>query len=486
MGAPYVTSPPREWEDFFYEAIFCGRYGGKSFMGAARHLLYVTAHPGSTNIIAVPNFKTANRGTLPALKKVLRSYGFQQGAHWDFNKTDMVITYHFAGDATAIIVSLDDEDSGRSIRAGSIWLDEAGFVSWEAFKGLQPTMTEVGLPHQMWLTSTPTGKGHWTYPFFFPREAQEEGYSDLNLASYIVSESGGPLEDRKDVWLLNPDAPDDPPSHRTCMFAETKDNPYGGAQEAHQMALFLGVNSAQYKQEQGGRFVVQEDATYPQWNTDHHAKKRSEWPEGCRDPLWKPDLVGMGVDFGKAHKSAIVVTGIDHYGRWFMLECWSKTGSNPVEVAENAARLATKWGATACWSDHDPGWRYALVDALGELEIPCLLANKQYGRASDPSGGLGTVARILAKTVTINGKEEQACFVDRELCWDFVREIENYHLPPEVSGKPQSEHPQKINDDCVDAGRYNWVGMVRWRWDDPGFEADQGFKVISTTLNGSR
>ena len=120
------------------------------------------------------------------------------------------------------------------------------------------------------------------------------------------------------------------------------------------------------------------------------------------------------------------------------------------------------------------------------LGIPCLLANKQYGRISDPSGGLGTVATVLAKTVTINGKEEQGCFVDRDLCWDYVREIENYHLPPEVSGKPQSERPSKINDDLMDADRYVTVGMIRWRWDDPGFEADQGFKVIETTLVGGR
>lgn len=480
MGAPYVYNPPREWEDFYYEAVFAGRFAGKSFMGAARHLLYVMAHPGSTNIIAVPNFKEANRGTIPALKKVLRAQGFVQGAHWDINKTDMIITYHFAEDAIAIIVSLDDEDAARGIRAGSIWLDEAGFVSWDAFVGLQPCLTEEGLPHQMWMTSTPTGKGHWTYRFFFPRESFEEGYSDLNLAPYIVSESGGPYEDRKDLLLLNPEEPDDPPSHRVCMFAETRDNPHGGQKEANQMAMMHGANSAQYKQEQSGRFVVMDDATYPQWNTDYHAKSRSEWPEGCRDPKWKPDLVGIGVDFGRSrgHGAGIVVKGIDHYGRWFTLETWTKEGSNPVEVAAVARELAEKWDASGCWSDHDPGWRYALVEALGEIGVTCTLANKQYGRVSDPSGGLGTVAFVLSKKVIIDGLEVQGCYVDRDLCWAYVREIENYSLPPEVNGKAQSERPNKVNDNLMDADRYVTVGMKRWHWDDEGWEKEQGMRVI--------
>ena len=475
MGAPVVTVPERPWSNYFYEAIFAGRYGGKSYIGAARHLIYAMTFPGSTNIIAAPNFKTINRGTFPALKKVLAAHGLQAGRDYDFNKTDMVLTYRWG--STAIFVSLDDEDAGRSIRAASIWIDEAGFVSWEAFKGIQPTMTEEGYPHQLWMTSTPTGRGHWTYPFFFPREAFEEGYSKTDLGPYILAESGGPQAPRKDVLLLNPEDLEAAPSQRVCMFGETKDNPHGGPAQANQMALLLGRNTAVYRQEQGGRFVVIDDATYPQWDTDYHAKLRSEWPEGCRDPQWRPDQVGIGVDFGRSrgHGSGIVVKGVDHYGRWCTLETWKKEGSNPGEVAEVAARLSKKWDASGCWSDHDPGWRYALVSAL---DIPCMLANKQYGRISDPSGGLGNVAFVLSKKVMIDGKEEQGCFVDRELCWDYVREIENYTLPPEANGKAQSERPNKINDNLMDADRYVTVGMIRWFWDDPEFEAQQGMRIF--------
>lgn len=456
MGAPYA--PWRAWENYLYLAVFGGRFAGKSFAGALRHFLFCNAHPHSTNIIAFPDYHTWNIGTFPALKKVFRKQGLIEGVHWTYNVTNKTLYYTWC-DVTVYCISLDDEKGGRSARAASVWIDEAGFITFKAFTGLQPTMTEEGFPHQCWMTSTPVGKQHWTYQFFEPALSYEEGYSDRDLSKELEDLDG--IQDGR----------------RHYFFAATAENPHGGVREDLEMARIYGRDSKEYQQEARGRFVVSEGLTYAAWNTEFHALPRSAWPGKERqNPKWRPSHVCMGGDFGEDHAATWTVGGIDTDGREYVLEVWKKRQAGPVEMRKEGIRLATKWGAQYGFTDHDPTWRRVIYPA--ELELiedgrivksrwpeGCYLkpANKYVGSSADPSGGIG----LIHATLRARHKDGGPMYiVDRDMCAPLVREYENYQRPGTVEGKPSPERPLHVGDDLMDAERYRKTMQSLWlKWD---------------------
>lgn len=459
MGAPYY--PDREWEDMLYLGLFAGQDSGKSYAGAVRHLLYLQAWAGSVNIIAAPDFTRLERATLQTWKEVLASQGYIEGTDYLHNVTLKKITYW--NGAIDYLCSLDNPSSVRGIRASSIWLDEAGYTIWEAMKALQPRMTRPGFPHQFTATSTPapTGKRHWAYPFFFPRDAFEEGYSDVDVSQIIVAETGTSNGREHSISLRGQTL--EYAGRRHCLFAETRENPHGGQEEWEQLVALLGEDSPEFEIEARGRFVVPHGLTYTTWRTDVHALPRKAWPDpATRDPGWKPDRVAMGGDFGVDHPAAWVVWGMDTHGREYVLDEWAKRDSDPFEMATEGVRLAKLWGAKHVFTDHDPVWFRPIKAVMNQHDIGMYRANKMVGRPSDPSGGIGMISAALRRRFP---DDTPGLIVDRDRCPGLIREFENYQRPEEKEGQPRSERPVHIGDDRLDALRYvRTAGALRLHW----------------------
>lgn len=61
-----------------------------------------------------------------------------------------------------------------------------------------------------------------------------------------------------------------------------------------------------------------------------------------------------GADFGFTNPAALIVGGIDHDGRMYLVEEWYKRGQTREAVAEAAAAMTAKWGIKCWFIDHDP------------------------------------------------------------------------------------------------------------------------------------
>lgn len=487
MGAPYY--PEREWSDMLYQGLFAGQDSGKTYAGAARHLLYINAWPNSVNIIAAPDFTRLERATLAQWKEFLSTQGFYENEHYIHNVTLKKITYLWNG-AVDYLCSLDNPASVRGIRACAVWLDEAGYTDFAAMKALQPRMTRPGFPHFFDATSTPSpiGKYHWAYEFFFPRHAAEEGYAKADIRNKIELDlEGDPSVDRCCAVRLKDTVGRGgrviKGGIRICTFAETSENPHGGEEEYNELATLLGEDSPEFQTEARGRFVVPGGLTLSAWKSDVHALHRHQWPDpGTQDPNWHPDRVAMGGDFGVDHLAAWVVWAVGLNGREYILDEWALRDGSPEEMAEAGVKLAKRWAVTHVYTDHDPTWFRTIREAMWGIGVNMYRANKVVGRPSDPSGGIGMINAQLRKRFPDG---TPALIVDRDRCPGLIREVENYHRKTdEHDDKPTSERPVHVGDDRLDAGRYvrtamalklHWVGTQR---------AESGMVVVKSQLVG--
>lgn len=408
-----TNDSPTGWMDYLYQIVYGGRGGGKSQGGALRTLKYVTSHPRAFGIITAPTLNVIHDATLPALQRVFEQAGLYEDRDYSYNNTREEIKLWNGG--TILLRSTEHPQRIRGMDAAWFWMDEPRDSPLEAFLNLQATLRQQGFPHQGWMTTTPLGKYHWTYPLFFPEEAAREG-----MISEVGTRGTG-------IYVK--------------FFAPTRENPFGGEELYQNLIRTYGVDSPRARQELEGQIVLQEGLVYPTWDARRYVVPESEWPS-------YPVRVVAGVDFGFAAPAGVIVEGVDKVGRRYLLDQVYKAGLDEAELGGLLIALKRKYGIAyfACdWAD--PRWIHTL---RRRFKLPAVRAMKKVGRTTDPSSGIGLCTKALAN----DDQGEQMFFVSPK-CEDFIVEIENYvrDEPRNLLRNPD-ERPRKFRDHLMDSWRY--------------------------------
>ena len=143
-----------------YVAAATGRGGGKSYVGAAKALKYVSEHPGAMGMVTAPSYTTLRDATLLSVRSV-----WPEAMTKDFHPSSNTLIV--PNGSQVLFRTTDDPALLRGPNLAYFWMDEAPYSSQEAFKVLQGTLRQPGYPHQGWLTGTPRG-----YTWFFDEFAK--------------------------------------------------------------------------------------------------------------------------------------------------------------------------------------------------------------------------------------------------------------------------------------------------------------------------
>ncbi len=409
--------------DYTFLRVRGGRRSGKTRGGSLRALTFMAAFPGSRGIVTAPTGHIWEQATWPSIQDTLAKAGLRQNVHWEFNLTRMEFTLRngsgFWARTTEEVRSLEDAKLPGADLAW-FWMDEDRLSPEAAFLALQPALTQndiPGLVHSAWLTSTPSGKGHWSRKYFLPQQWAEDFDEEL-----FVPEAG---------------------VYRN-YFAKTADNPYLPAQaikvlrETYKGALAL--------QELEGEEIVTQNLRFDVWDRARLVP-REQWP----NPY--PEKVIAGVDFGHTHPSAILVEGFDGPDRYLM-DCFRKPKLDEKTLIEQARNMMNEHRIKMFFADSaDPRW----IKAMRAAGLPVRNAKKSLGSTGDPSSGFGLC--YVALTRTNDGRP--AFFVDPQRCKLWVQEVEGM-VEESKRGAPYSnEMPRNQRDDLVACWRYSEMAIEK-------------------------
>jgi len=176
--APFIHSLSR------FAALFSGRGAGKSASGSQKALGKISQ--GLCGAVMNPDFENFKISTWPEFKKwipwqhVVAPHQHRKNDDWIPNQP---FTLTFNNGAWVICKGLKDEDSARGPNLNWLWYDEAcRDKTGGAWKIAVPSV-RIGKDPQVWVTTTPAGKAHWTYEFFIKKNVQQgalDAFEDLS------------------------------------------------------------------------------------------------------------------------------------------------------------------------------------------------------------------------------------------------------------------------------------------------------------------
>lgn len=155
----------RKQYDFFHSRKtyvgYCGGRGaGKTFSGALKILHAAIQNPNRHYRVAAPTYKILKDTSIRTVNELADKLQIKQVYH----QTDHQLT--LTNGAKIDFRSAEDPDTLRGPNLSGFWLDEAGDLKEEAFNIAIACLREGGVMGQMFVTFTPRGKKHWTYPLF--------------------------------------------------------------------------------------------------------------------------------------------------------------------------------------------------------------------------------------------------------------------------------------------------------------------------------
>lgn len=139
-----------------FVGLISGVQGGKTVGGAAWELVQWQRKPQGDHLITAPTYKMLQHSTLRKLDKLIpRGWA-------EFNKAESC--YNLAWGGKAFVRSVEDPDSIEGISADSVWADEAGKYSVQAWENIQARRSATQGP--VLLTTTPYGLNWLKYQFY--------------------------------------------------------------------------------------------------------------------------------------------------------------------------------------------------------------------------------------------------------------------------------------------------------------------------------
>ena len=137
-----------------YVAAIGGIGSGKTFVGAAKVISRLQRR--ELGIVCAPTYKMLRDATQRTLFGMLRDLGIP----FEFNKGDNHLVIPSTGHEI-IFRSLDDPDNVRGPNAAYLWIDEAAYISAEAWRVVRGRV-RIGDRQQRWITTTPKGR-NWVW-----------------------------------------------------------------------------------------------------------------------------------------------------------------------------------------------------------------------------------------------------------------------------------------------------------------------------------
>lgn len=335
-----------------YPAAIGGIGSGKTFVGAAKTVSRVARE--EFGLVCAPTYKMLRDATQRTLFEMLRNLGIQFEHHKGDNHLTIPSTGH-----EIIFRSLDDPDNLRGPNVAYTWVDEAAYISAEAWR-IVKGRTRVGDKQQAWITGTPKGR-NWIW---------EEWVRDANDA------------------------------HPMYRF-RTDENPTLDAD----FASSLGYEGRFAEQELGGEFVSFDGLVYDMFNREVNVRQVDT--EGWRTVL--------GVDVGARNPTVVLVLKFAGDGRVHVAAEYYQRGMGSTAILNLIEQAADETQPESIFIDPSAA---AYIDDLQADGYPAEKANNDVqtgiqrvttafadGLTVDPSC-INTIAEFESYQYPDNGSDK--------------------------------------------------------------------------------
>lgn len=405
--AAFITDSRR------HPAFIAGRGSGKTAAGAMKAVLKALSGPG-TGIIAAPTFPMLEQAAKPEFLRFLDMvYKKDKRARWYLRKSENKVVLPYIG-SEVLFTTLENYDRIRGINASWGWVDEAGYIPYEAWRVMTACVRIVvqGRTPQLFVTSTPKGR-NWLFEVF------------------VVKPTARPaLQSRYSL-------------HKATSF----DNPFIDASYVDS----LGYEGRFYAQEIMGDFVGFEGLVYNMFDrVTMTAMAKTEMEKRGGD-TWRGQTIDttgwwslLGADIGTRNPTAVDTFRVNGEGSQVHQAAeFYQAGlgsADIVDAIELAYRNELAKGYSVEGVFLDPSAAAYLVD-LRERDVPVFPAD------NDVIVGIGRTTTILTRGFTLDPS-----------CLMTASEYEMYHYPD----GPRHAHidkPVKVNDHSMDASRYAFMGI---------------------------
>ena len=192
----FVKSPAR------LVGFFGARGSGKSAAGAQKAVKKI--QQGYNGAILNPDFENFKISTWPEFRRwlpwdsVIPAHRRRRNPEW---QPSVPFVMAFLNGVQVICKGVKDADSARGPNINWLWYDEGTRdkegESWQ----VAVASVRVGYAPQCWITATPRGKRHWTYPLFIqkkiPQDAQDI-FEEEGLDRPLVESFYGTILDNKE------------------------------------------------------------------------------------------------------------------------------------------------------------------------------------------------------------------------------------------------------------------------------------------------
>lgn len=434
----FVPLGIQECQDYLFLLASGGRGSGKTLGGAFRMISYICKHPNSYGIITAPIYDNFVANTFPPIQKAFDLAGFQEGRDWDYIKNEKRLMF-YPTNAVAFVRTTEEPQKLAGPDLSWFWMDEARESPREAFAKLIGCLRRDGFPRQAWITSTPAGRVHWFFEFWWPEEFYLEN----------------PDVTRQDTIRIGT---------FVSFQGKTKENPFNGNLDGLLQTVY-GTDSPMYRQEAEGELVHLEDMVFDNWDRSKHMVAPDLWPG-------KPKLILAGVDFGFDAPTAFLIGGVDDDKRVYLLDEFYKRKLSNTEIGDAAVSAYKKHNIRFFICDSaSPEKIRAINDALrlahiGTSRCLAIPAHKKVGSLDDLTTGIGLCYSIMSN----NKDGHQQLYVDPRLI-NFRREIENWTREKPKYGYPTkaTEKPRVSPDHLADSFRYlmnflarrGYIGIIK-------------------------
>lgn len=271
-----------------YPAAIGGIGSGKTFVGAAKTVSRLARK--EFGLICAPTYKMLRDATQRTLFDMMKDLGVEYQHHKGDNHVTIPSTGH-----EIIFRSLDDPDNLRGPNVAYTWVDEAAYISAEAWR-IVKGRTRVGDKQQAWITGTPKGR-NWIW----------------------------------DEWVRNADH-----QHPLYRF-RTDENPTLDKD----FAQSLGYEGRFAEQELGGEFVSFDGLVYDMFDREQHVQ--SVDTDG-----WNTVL---GVDVGARNPTVVLVLKIAGDGRIHIEQEYYQRGMGSTAILNMIEQAADETQPDAIYID---------------------------------------------------------------------------------------------------------------------------------------
>lgn len=391
-------------------AAITGLGGSKTFSGAIKVLSAMDAFPGLRVLVTAPTFTQLEKGTMLSLREI-----------WDprkilyDNKNDHEIAHE--NGSLVWYQSADDPSHFRALQVGMLWIDEAGYVSRDAYLTALGRVRQQGMPLQTILTSTPVGR-NWLYDLLEDRPRVKSTIEHTGDYASIRRWADGITLHR---W----------PTRANTFLPEDYIRSLESAYEGTDL----------YAQDLLGEFVTFRGLVY-------HYPTSAIVDYGPRPPFRQ--VVG-GVDFGStsvyAHATAAVIWVEDDAGRAWAVDEFYARPARGTDLAEWLYAKQQEWGVEWWSADRT---QFQAITMLAQAGIN-IHPTPPYQEVSVLDGITIWQRRFATDGVRIN----------KLACPNLVTELQSYSWKEPKEGTVAQREPVKIKDDVMDAGRYGIVHLDR-------------------------